>query len=113
NEPPVPPRRRQPDAPISEAMESLILRALEKDPALRPQTAEEFRQLIRAVAKKKPLLEITADPLITPSHNTLPTAQPPSPADPVLQPRVRFFVGAAAALAALAVVGGLVVRSRQ
>src|SRR5438876_302007 len=49
NEKPIPPRQRQPDAPISEAMESLILRALQKDPALRPQTAEEFRHLIVSV----------------------------------------------------------------
>ncbi len=49
NETPVPPRQRQPDAPISEAMEALILRALEKDPGHRPQTAEEFRQLLLAV----------------------------------------------------------------
>ena len=116
NEPPVPPRTRQPDAPISEAMESLILRALEKEPALRPQTAEEFRQLLLAVAKKKPLLEITADPLITPSHNTLPTAQPPTVPlafEPVPQPRARLFVGAAAAVAVLGIVAGLVLRSRQ
>ena len=49
NEPPVPPRLRRPDAPISEAMEALILRALEKDPNLRPQTAEEFEKLLLAV----------------------------------------------------------------
>jgi len=45
-EAPVPPREREPSATISERMESLILRALSKDPALRPQSAEEFRQLL-------------------------------------------------------------------
>src|SRR5258708_28722397 len=58
NEPPIPPRQRQPDAPISEAMESLILRALEKDPALRPQTAEAFRQLILEVPKRRATVEL-------------------------------------------------------
>src|SRR5207248_8502762 len=53
NEKPIPPRQRQPDAPISEAMESLILRALEKDPQLRPQTAEEFRELILSVPTRR------------------------------------------------------------
>ncbi|MFN2548824.1 MAG: protein kinase [Myxococcales bacterium] len=113
NEPPVPPRRRQPDAPISEAMESVILRALEKDPALRPQTAEEFRQLMLAVAKKKKLLEITADPLITPSHDTVPRQQP-AEADPVVfvpQRRTGLLIGVAAVV--LAVAAGLVVRSRR
>src|SRR5207302_4415381 len=49
NEAPIPPRQKQPDAPISEAMERLILRALEKDPAKRPQTAEQFREALLAV----------------------------------------------------------------
>src|SRR5438105_10276015 len=53
NDPPIPPRRRQPDAPISEAMEALILRALEKDPLLRPQNAEEFRNLILDIPRRK------------------------------------------------------------
>jgi serine/threonine-protein kinase len=51
NEPPVPPRLRQPGAPISEAMERMILSALEKDPARRPQTAEQFRRELLAVAQ--------------------------------------------------------------
>ncbi|GAC1346150.1 MAG: hypothetical protein NVSMB23_23310 [Myxococcales bacterium] len=50
NDPPRPPRLRAPDAPISAAMERLILRALEKDPARRPQSAEEFRGLLLDVA---------------------------------------------------------------
>ena len=52
NDKPIPPRDRQPNAPISEAMEKLILRSLEKDPRDRPQTAEQFRQLVLAVGKK-------------------------------------------------------------
>ncbi len=49
HEPPVPPRKRQPGAPISERMESLILHVLSKDPARRPQSAVELRQLLLAV----------------------------------------------------------------
>jgi serine/threonine protein kinase len=43
-EKPMPPRLRRPDAQISPELERLILRSLEKDPALRPQTAEDFRR---------------------------------------------------------------------
>ena len=128
NEPPVPPRQRQPDAPISAAMESLILRALEKDPAMRPQTAEEFRQLILAVPKHRPPLEITADPLITPSHGTIPSglktapsAVPPSsektpvlprPEEPRPQKRTGLVVGAAGTAIALVVAGALAMRPK-
>jgi eukaryotic-like serine/threonine-protein kinase len=45
-EAPVPPRKRAPRAGISGRMESLILRALQKDPDRRPQSAAEFRQLL-------------------------------------------------------------------
>ena len=51
NEAPLPPRLRQRGAPISEAMERMILRALEKDPARRPQTAQQFRRELLAVAR--------------------------------------------------------------
>ncbi len=45
---PVPPRERRPEVPVSEAMEGLILRALAKDPAHRPSSAEAFRaELLR------------------------------------------------------------------
>jgi tRNA A-37 threonylcarbamoyl transferase component Bud32 len=53
NEPPVPPRQKQPDAPISAAMEKLILHALEKEPSARPQTAEEFRKLLLGISRKQ------------------------------------------------------------
>jgi serine/threonine-protein kinase len=39
----IPPRTRRPEVSISPDMESLIMRALAKDPAERPQTAEAFR----------------------------------------------------------------------
>src|SRR5205823_10212798 len=86
NEAPVPPRRRQPDAPISAAMESLILRALEKDPARRPQNAEEFRQLILDIPRRKSgVPAMLRDPLTTPSEGvTVPSQSPPggTPAAP-------------------------------
>jgi serine/threonine-protein kinase len=50
-EAPLPPRKRQPSAPISDRLESLILRALAKDPAQRPQSAREFRELLLAVPR--------------------------------------------------------------
>ena len=59
---PVPPRRRQAGAPISERMESLILRVLEKDPARRPQSAEEFRQLLLAVPRREGTIASRAEP---------------------------------------------------
>jgi serine/threonine protein kinase len=54
NDRPTPPRLRSPGAPISEGMERLILRALEKDPLARPQTAEAFRSLALALASGVP-----------------------------------------------------------
>jgi serine/threonine-protein kinase len=64
---PVPPRQKTPDAPISEAMEALILRALEKDAGKRPQTAEQFRDELLAVpakAREKRASLQAAEPLL-------------------------------------------------
>src|SRR6266852_4034376 len=80
NEAPVPPRQRQPDAPISEAMERLILRALEKDPAKRPQTAEQFRDELLAV----PDQARSAARATTPSRSTTPV---PGGGGPLQAPR--------------------------
>ena len=46
NNAPQPPLKRLPTAKISVAMERLILRAMEKDPDARPQSALEFRKLL-------------------------------------------------------------------
>ena len=120
NEPPVPPRQRQPDAPISEAMESLILRALEKDPALRPQTAEEFRQLILKVPKQKPVEKpLPRDALATLSHGTtLPAASPSSAVQPVVPvgvawPRRKLAAAAGAAVVILLLGAGAWVKARR
>ncbi|HME92034.1 MAG TPA: hypothetical protein VKE49_11465, partial [Myxococcaceae bacterium] len=48
-ETPIAPSRKRPGLTLSVAMERLILQALSKDPADRPQTAEEFRRELLAV----------------------------------------------------------------
>ena len=118
NEPPVPPRQRQPDAPISQAMEALILRALEKDPALRPQTAAAFRQLLLEVPKHQPAFELSSprDTRSTPSQGTTlpsasapsatPAAAPPRPA----RPRRMLALAAGAALVLLLGAGAFLKR---
>jgi tetratricopeptide (TPR) repeat protein len=128
NEPPVPPRQKQPDAPISAAMEKLILHALEKEPSARPQTAEEFRRLLLAIPQKT-ASEPTAAHGSTPPPPATALAQPPPPPPPsgvsipappqkgaqelITEPaqgvsRRNLFIGAAAAvLLALAAVVGL------
>ena len=119
NEPPVPPRRRQPDAPISEAMEALILRALEKDPALRPQNAEEFRQLILKVPQQRRAGQIlpARDGLPTPAHGTtkprasLPSAAAARTAAP--QSRRKLVVPAAGAALLVLIAAGLFVKTRR
>jgi serine/threonine protein kinase len=72
HEAPMPPRKRQPKAVISPPLESLILRVLSKNPARRPQTAEEFRQLVLAIADPASVPE-RARPILAPSS-------PPRPA---------------------------------
>ncbi|AKQ66873.1 Serine/threonine protein kinase PrkC, regulator of stationary phase [Myxococcus hansupus] len=52
-EEPPPPTRRRPDARISPAMERLILRALSKNPADRPASAEAFKAELQAVDKER------------------------------------------------------------
>jgi serine/threonine-protein kinase len=49
-ETPRPPSQRRPGVQVSPAMEALILRALAKDPADRPPSAEAFRQELLALA---------------------------------------------------------------
>ena len=98
NEAPVPPRQRQPDAPISEAMERLILRALQKDPAKRPQTAEQFRDELLAVPEQAR----AASRASTPTRSSTPVPAS-APAQPPRTNRVLWI--AAAATAALLVLG--------
>jgi serine/threonine-protein kinase len=76
NDLPQAPRQRSPDVSISEALERLILRALEKDPARRPQSAQEFRKLLLAVVG--PGAAVPAEGP-SPPFAPLPTSAPPSP----------------------------------
>jgi eukaryotic-like serine/threonine-protein kinase len=97
NDLPMPPRQRQPNAPISEAMEKLILRALEKDPMDRPQTAEQFRMLALNVTRKvqaEALMEKRTR-VLTPLPKTDPLQLAP------ILPRSRRRGGILAVLAAL------------
>src|SRR5476649_1384658 len=113
NDLPIPPRQRAPGAPISEAMEKLILRALEKDPFDRPQTAEQFRQLTLNVTKK-----VQAEALLA-SRTRLPT---PLPRTDPLQPAPRllpapkssrlWLVLTAVVLVAIALLGVVAIESR-
>jgi len=103
NEAPVPPRRKQPNAPISAAMEALILRVLSKDPALRPQSAEEFRQLLLAIPRRNPARG-SEEQSATPARGTLPrtSAHPgaPAPAGPVAR-AASHWLGKFAAVCAI------------
>ena len=81
NELPTPPSRRSPPVNISPAMESIILRAMAKDPNQRPQTALEFREELLALYEPRrhshPSLELaptierlTPAPLLTSDRHT-------------------------------------------
>jgi len=50
-EPPIPPRQRRQGVRVSAGMERLILSALSKDPTKRPQTADEFKAQLLALAE--------------------------------------------------------------
>jgi serine/threonine-protein kinase len=91
NEQPIPPRQRQPDAPISEPMERLILRALEKEPARRPQTAEQFRDELLAVPAQARSVRVT-----TPSRSATPVPAPANPAEPPRREERVLWIAAAA-----------------
>jgi hypothetical protein len=56
-------------------MERLILRALAKDPAKRPQTAEQFREELLAVPEQARAAARAA----TPTRSIAPVAAPPPP----------------------------------
>ncbi len=53
-EEPPPPSKRRPDARISAGMERLILRALSKNPADRPQNADAFKAELNSLDKARP-----------------------------------------------------------
>ncbi len=105
---PQPPRKREPRAPISAAMEALILRALAKDPARRPQSAEEFRQLLLDLPRgEAPARDANA----TPARGTLPVVDT-GEKRPAAGGNRRRNVAIAAAAAAALVGGALLLRAR-
>jgi serine/threonine protein kinase len=69
--PPTPPRARRPDAPIGDALEALILRAMSKDPNDRPQSAEEFRAELLAVLEQAAETRVQSVPTM-PAHEVRP-----------------------------------------
>jgi tetratricopeptide (TPR) repeat protein len=78
NDLPMPPRKREPRTPISPAMEALILRALAKEPAERPQSAEEFRQLLLALPGA-PARSVAEADSATPARGTVPVIRAETP----------------------------------
>ena len=98
NDAPEPPSRRRPDLAIPPALEAIALRCLEKDPAQRFQTAEEFSEALEravpagapvalgpapdaatALALPPPLPENTAPPLALPPETSSIAVPPPLP----------------------------------
>ena len=112
NEQPMPPRQRQPDAPISEAMEAVILRAMEKEPARRPQSAKEFRELLLDVVRRRPARNRPA-PQSSLENEGLAPGESDSEADETPAPprrkwlRPALLSGAAVSVAAVAAVAFL------
>lgn len=61
-EAPIPPRQRRPDLEIPPAVESVILRAMEKDPASRFATMDEMSEAIARCRPTMPALPAQAEP---------------------------------------------------
>src|SRR5215210_5804429 len=62
NDAPEPPSRRRPDLAIPPALEAIALRCLEKDPAQRFQTAEEFSEALERAVPAGPPVPLGAAP---------------------------------------------------
>jgi serine/threonine protein kinase len=107
-ETPVPPRQRCPDQAISAALDALVVRALEKDPGRRFQSAEEMRAALLACSR-------SPEGSTKPSPQDSPLARAPNPPAPPAatspQPRSRrpFWIFAAAMAVAVAGGGAVVV----
>ena len=80
SERPLPPRQKRPGLAISDGLETLIMRALAKDPADRPGSAEEMRaELVALVQAVRP-----AAPPGLPTAVEIGTVEPPRRSRPVL-----------------------------
>ncbi len=95
---PVPPRQRRPNLAISPALDALVSRALEKDPARRSASADDMRAALLACAPASGA-RLAAAPR--------PAGPDPSPA--ITRPRARKPLWLLAAAAAAALAGGALV----
>jgi tRNA A-37 threonylcarbamoyl transferase component Bud32 len=118
NEVPVPPRQKMPEAVISEAMEQLILRTLQKDPALRPQSALELQEALRGIAAMhardeglEPSARLSDGTIARAGAETLPSL-PLEVADATPRAKKPLLIGAALAVAAVVALGLAVAGSR-
>ena len=110
NDAPERPRKRAPLAKISRPMERLILRALEKDPAARPQTATEFRKLLLEIPEQSRAEQEAAQQGPATEPETTPPASPAVPTAVIAAPTTiaagnarRAWQMPAAALGAVAI----------
>ncbi len=97
NEPPEPPRKRAPEADISEALEAVILRAMAKEPAERFQSMRELEEALLG-AEPQRALPSGSMPAGTPSTVSL----PPAPARAARPKALLFGLGAALLVGGLA-----------
>jgi serine/threonine-protein kinase len=119
---PVPPRELRTGNAISPGLEKLILSALEKDPGLRPQTAEAFRAALLKLGEERRRLRENPHPPAKVTSRPPTLEQTPMPAQAPIRSAARvdpidrevavalsrsrrpFFIGVAvAALAAIAI----------
>ncbi len=111
DDPPLPPRKAAPDAGISADLEAVILRALEKPPAARWASADEFAAAIEATpegrASSIPLVEVSLREVSSSEPRTRLGKRRPSQKRPPARRWLRWAEAAvgAAALAGLAFFG--------
>jgi serine/threonine protein kinase len=89
---PVSPSRKRPGVQLSKGLERIILRALSKDPAARPQTAAEFKAELLALAEggASPGLGLESVAALDPSAEQRHSI-PPRQISPRARPALRFF----------------------
>jgi hypothetical protein len=89
---PIPPNVRRPERAISPDLEQLILRALEKDPTRRLQTAESFREKVLRIAERlrqERERTLEAPPVAQPTAAEKPAVEAGSPLRRSPNPSVR------------------------
>ncbi len=64
--PPLPPSQSVPDLPAAPQLDAFVLRALEKSPSARYQSAEEMREALSALATALARPDAAADPIVLP-----------------------------------------------